>query len=73
MKKVIITSVFMLITLVCFAQTCAEKFVELDTNQDGLISRTEANADAIVSNWFDIIDTDADDYINLAEFANFCS
>lgn len=72
MKKLIISSIFMLMTFAGFAQTCGQQFVELDTNEDDYIDRDEATANAIVNNWFDDIDTNADGLISLAEFGDFC-
>lgn len=60
-------------TLVSFAQTCAEQFVELDVNQDGFISPEEASASALVSSLFSAIDSNADGAISLEEWAFFCS
>ncbi|MBT0587218.1 hypothetical protein KIU71_12395 [Alteromonas sp. SM 2104] len=67
-----------LTTAVCFA--CAlssspafaedDLFTSLDTNADGVISKTEAKAHSTLSEMFDMVDTNADGFISESEFAS---
>lgn len=44
-------------------------FIELDTNSDGMISKTEAEAHEVLNELFDSLDIDGDGFINPAEFS----
>ena len=43
------------------------RFVDADTNRDGRLSRSEAQAMPFVARRFDVIDTDRDGYVTRAE------
>ncbi len=44
-------------------------FKKLDTNADGMISKTEAEAHEVLNELFDSLDIDGDGYISSTEFS----
>lgn len=51
------------------ANAGSDLFTELDANADGMISASEAEVHAVLSENFASIDVDADGYISKGEFA----
>lgn len=74
MKKLIISSVFMLISLMGFTQTCAENFVAADANADGKLSIAEVSViyPSLTVSEFTQHDFDQDGVWSLLEFAAYC-
>lgn len=64
------TLILMLAAAAAFAQSDsnAPSFMQLDANEDGRISKQEAEADARVADRFQETDTDSDGLLSLEEF-----
>lgn len=57
------------ISVAATATASEDTFDALDTDQDGVISKMEAQAHSGLSTIFDDVDTDANDVISWAEFS----
>jgi Ca2+-binding EF-hand superfamily protein len=65
----ITAAVTVLSALAMTANAAGDLFTELDANADGMISASEAEVHAVLSENFASIDVDADGYISKGEFA----
>ncbi len=74
MKKIIIIVTLTFFSFAGFAQakTCAEKFVELDTDRSGYISMDEAASEPVLVEIFNQVDLNQDGRLSLLEFARAC-
>ncbi|NCP64162.1 MAG: hypothetical protein GW763_04220 [Paraglaciecola sp.] len=68
MKNLILVLSILLTTTAVMADE--DKFSQLDTDEDGLISIEEAAADASLAAVFTELDADKDGYLTPAEYAN---
>lgn len=69
MKKLIISGLCLLASTAVLADD--DLFMKLDADSDGLISVSEAAADADVSKQFASLDANKDGYLSPEEFANY--
>ena len=65
MKKIMCATVLMLVAATVFAQ--GDNFSKLDANNDGLISRDEANIDDTLTAIFNDLDVNFDGYLSKSE------
>jgi len=70
MKKLILLSTLILASGVTFAAEGNDKLAQLDADQDGRISVTEASVDADVAALFSQLDANKDGYLSADELEN---